>query len=291
MANDGGDGAALEPQKETFDDLKVASATHEVKNFAESLTNLVYLLQKNPKLDDDSRKYVQLIENELERMRYVLTQTLARYRQIANPNRVSLSKVLDAVLEFYDDKIAAKNVQVEKRYECNGMLNLDSEDLRQIFSNLVVNALRALRPSGRLVVHIFRPRNAESEGVRVVIADNGVGIPVEHHNRVFRQSFTTKARRGNGLGLWLTAKTIHEQGGTIRFRSSTTKGRSGTVFSVFLPITGHRGLAPSKSDSAGKGIPLPNSEGTSPYTRRLPLYPQARTALLLESCEPKTIGC
>lgn len=290
MAGDDGQEAVLDPQRQAFGGLQVASTTHEVKNFAESLTNLVYLLQKNPKLDDDSRKYVQLIENELERMRYVLTQTLARYRHIANPNRVSLPKVLDAVLEFYADKIAAKNAQVEKRYECNGMLNLDSEDLRQIFSNLVVNALRALRPNGRLVVHIFRPRNAEGEGVRVVVADNGVGIPAEHHNKVFRQSFTTKARTGNGFGLWLTANTIHEHGGAIRFRAVLRRGAAGRSFRYFSPYQIIGGLPRPRAVLQENGFRCPSQSTTSPYTRRRPLSHQARTALLLESCGPKTIG-
>jgi len=280
MAGDGEQEAALDPQRQAFGGLKVASATHEVKNFAESLTNLVYLLQKNPKLDDDSRKYVQLIEHELERMRYVLTQTLARYRHIANPNRVSVSKVLDAVLEFYADKIAAKNVQVEKRYECDRRLNVDSEDLRQIFSNLIVNALQALRPSGRLVLHILRSHDADGEGVRIVVADNGVGIPVEHHNKVFRQSFTTKGSKGSGLGLSLAAHTVHEHGGAIRFRSSTTKGRSGTTFLVFLPLSSYRGPAPSKSGSAGKRISLPKSEHNLPVYAQTPaLSPSENRAI------------
>lgn len=271
---------AAESKRHAVRGLKVASATHEVKNFAESLTSLVYLLQKNPKLDDDSRKYVQLIENELERMRYVITETLERYHHIANPNPVSLPKVLDTVLQFCGDKIVAKNVQVEKRYEYSGMLNLDFEDLRQIFSNLVVNAVQALRRSGRLVVHIFRSRNAEGEGVRVVVADNGVGIPAEHHNKVFRQSFTTKGSKGTGLGLSLTAKTIQERGGTIRFRSSTKKGRSGTTFLVFLPLSSYREPVPSKSGSAGKPIPLPKSEHNLPVYAQTPaLTPSENRAI------------
>lgn len=279
MVGDGKQKAAFDSKRHTFDGLKVASATHEVKNFAESLTSLVYLLQNNPKLDDDSRKYVQLIENELERMRYVITQTLARYHQIANPNPVSIPKVLDAVLQFYGDKIAAKNVQVEKRYEYSGMLNLDSEDLRQVFSNLVANALQALRPSGRLVVHTFRSCNAEGEGVRVVVADNGVGIPVEHHDKLFRQSFTTKASKGSGLGLWLTANTIQERGGSIRFRSSTKNGRSGTAFSVFLPLSNYREPFSSKSGSAGQPI-LPNLEHNLPiYTQTPVLSPSENRAI------------
>lgn len=268
--DDGADGAALELHKETSDGLKVASATHEVKNFAESLTNLVYLLRQNPKLDDDSRNYIKLIEGELERMRYVINHALARYRKIANPTRVTVSSVLDALLHFYQDKIAIKNIQVEKRYECEGVVNAVSEALRQVFSNLVVNAVQALRPNGRLIVHVVQSRDAQGEGVRVVVADNGVGIPAEHHKKVFRQSFTTKGSKGSGLGLSLTAHTIQEHGGTIRFRSSTTQGRCGTAFSVFLPSAGHREPAPRESGSAEERMPLTNSEHNLPVCAQTP---------------------
>lgn len=259
MADDGGDGAALELQKERPDGLKVASATHEVKNFAESLTNLVYLLRQNPKLDQDSRKYVQLIENELERMRYVINHALARYREIATPQRVAISSVLDALLHFFQDKIAAKHIHVEKRYECEGMVSAASEDLRQVFSNLLMNALQALRPRGKLIVHVVQSHDAQGEGVRVVVADNGVGIPAEHHNKVFRQPFTTKAGTG-GLGLSLAAHTIQEHGGSIRFRSNASQGRCGTVFSVFFPSLYHRESAQPKSGSAEERMPLINSK-------------------------------
>jgi signal transduction histidine kinase len=278
MTDDGVSDAALEPQNKMPSGLKTASATHEVKNFAESLTNLVYLLRQNPKLDQDSRKYIQLIESELQRMLFVINHALARYRNIANPTPAPVSSILDGLLQFYDDKIAAKSIQVEKRYECDGMVNAASDDLRQVFSNLVVNALQALRPNGKLILHVTESLNVQGEGVRVVVADNGVGIPAQHHSKVFRQSFTTKGRKGNGLGLSLTAQTVYNHGGAIRFRSSTTQGRCGTAFSVFLPSAGHREPAPPRSDAAGQAIPLINSEGN------LPAYAQTPALSPSENC-------
>jgi signal transduction histidine kinase len=280
MADDGGDGAALELQEKADKGLKAASATHEIKNFADSLNNLVYLLRKNPELDENSRKYVQLIETELERMRYVINHALARYRQIANPVPTAVSSILDALLQFYRDQITAKNIQVEKRYECDGMINAACDDLRQLFSNLVVNALQASRPGGRLILHVIASRNFQGqEGIRAVIADNGVGIPAEHHDKVLRQSFTTKGRQGSGLGLSLTARTVDECGGTIRFRSSTIEGRCGTAFSVFLPSAGRRKPAPPpEGDAAGQGMPLANSDG------KLPVYAQTPALSPSENC-------
>jgi len=112
------------------------------------------------------------------------------------------------------------------------------EGLQQIFSNLVVNALEAMQPHGNLTLHVCQAHTwggAQRTGIRVAIGDNGSGVLLQDRSRIFLRSFTTKGEKGPGLGLWMTANMIQEQGGTIRFRSSTKQGRSGTVFSVFLP--------------------------------------------------------
>lgn len=280
MAAEGAEGVAPEPQKDTSTtSLKAVSASHEVKNFAESLTNLVYLLQHNPNLDDDARKYVHLIEKELEHMRYVIDQTLARYREIADPGPVSVSSVLDTGLSLYSNKIVANAIQVEKRYEDDDLVKAEAEELREVFSNLVVNALQALQPGGKLFVRLYSIRiNAQTRGVRVVVADNGAGIPQEHQSKIFQQSFTTKGKRGNGLGLWMTEKIIHRHGGTIRFRSITEKGRSGTVFSVFLPSAGRQKSAPQNEHSAA--TPTPTAEGMLPaYAHTRLLSPRENRAI------------
>ena len=202
------------------------------------MTDLVYLLRQYPRLDEQPRNYVQQLDKELERMRHVLSQTLRAYRDRENPTLVSLSDVLDIILRFYDHKIAFKQIRVERRYECDGVVKSFSEDLRQVFSNLVVNALEAGRLGGKLTVHIYQSpdwRNDRGTGVRVVIADTGSGILPENTSKVFRQVFTTKGGKGTGLGLQVSDKIVQKQGGSIRFRSSTKPGRNGTVFSVFLP--------------------------------------------------------
>lgn len=231
--------AASEPQKRTPSGLKIASAAHELRNPVESVTNLLYLLQRNPSLNEEARNYLQLAEKELERMRHVISQTLADYRRPASPTLVSLSDMLDTILRFYSHKIAFKRIGIDKRYECEGMVKAHPEDLRQVFSNLVINALEALRLNGRLTIHIWQSRdwvNGERPGLRVVVADNGPGILPEHRDKIMSdESFTTKGDKGTGIGLWVAAEIVRKAGGSIRFRSSAKAGRSGTVFSVFLP--------------------------------------------------------
>jgi signal transduction histidine kinase len=72
-------------------------------------------------------------------------------------------------------------------------------------------------------------------GVRIVVADNGVGIPADIRQQIFEPFFTTKRDFGTGLGLWVTRQIIRRHGGYIRVRSATEGARRGTHFSVFLP--------------------------------------------------------
>src|SRR5205085_1464220 len=112
-------------------------------------------------------------------------------------------------------------------------------ELRQIFSNLVVNALEAVGEDGRVMIHAYRGRDWGGEGspgVRISIADNGPGIPPRSRVHLFEPFFTTKGERGTGLGLWVTLGMVQKHNGTIRVRTSTTRPRHGTVFSIFLPV-------------------------------------------------------
>ena len=112
-------------------------------------------------------------------------------------------------------------------------------ELRQVFLNLVTNAIEATPDRGKLNIHIFPSRHWQKEevqGVRVVIADNGHGISSEQRSKLFQPFFTTKGEEGTGLGLWVSQGIVRKHQGEIRLRSTTRFGRSGTCFSVFLPM-------------------------------------------------------
>jgi len=243
-----GQGAQVElkPEKQSW--RNIASAAHELKSPVEAMTYLVYLLRQNPHLDEQAHDYAQQLDTEMKRMGHVLQQILGVYREPASPTLVPLLDVLDTILHFYEHKIAFKRIQVERRYESEGVVKALSEVLRQVFSNLIVNALEALRLGGKLTLHIYQSpdwSDTRRAGVRVIVADNGSGVLPEHRGKLFRQPFTTKGGKGTGLGLQVTAKIVQKQGGSIRFRSSTRPGHSGTVFSVFLPA-----LIPSEAETA-----------------------------------------
>ncbi len=111
-------------------------------------------------------------------------------------------------------------------------------ELRQVFANLVGNAIEALRAGkGKITLrsHTAREWRTGRAGVRVIVADNGPGIPAPARSKIFEPFFTTKGESGTGLGLWVASDIVRKYDGTMRVRSSTQAGSSGTCFSVFLP--------------------------------------------------------
>lgn len=212
---------------------------HEINNPLDAVNNLVYLLLQDPKLDEHGHECVQLLQRELERIQQIVSNTLSFYRDSSSPVQVNLSQVLDSVLTLDARKIERKQLQVSKRSEANAPVMGFPGELRQVFLNLVSNAIEATPDRGKLNIHIFpskRWQKEEVRGVRVVIADNGHGISPEQRSKLFQPFFTTKGEQGTGLGLWVSQGIVRKHQGDIRLRSTTRFGRSGTCFSVFLPM-------------------------------------------------------
>jgi PAS domain S-box-containing protein len=216
----------------------VAAAAHELKNPMEAMINALYLLQHNPSLDDAALKCLAILREELDRMQVVVSHTLGLYRESAAPEVVKLSEVLDAVVDFYAHKIRHKQIGIHKRYDFSGVIKAVPGEIRQVFTNLVVNALEAVPFGGKVIIHTSAGQNwdeATCKGVRVIVADNGPGIRPEHRQSICEPFFTTKGNKGSGLGLWVSKGFVEKHGGSIRVRSSVQPGKSGTVFAVFLP--------------------------------------------------------
>lgn len=217
---------------------------HEINNPLSAVTNLLFLLQ-NSGLDQAHQHYADLAASELARVSRIARNTLSFYREAASPVPVRLSEVLDSVLELYQQQISAKSLRINKRYRGDCEVHQFPGELRQVFSNLIINAIDALPQDGELLLAI-RPRsgnNGALKGASVWVADRGVGIAKEHRERLFEPFFTTKGEKGTGLGLWITHGIVQKQGGHIRVRSSNMPGRSFTVFSVFV-----RSVSPANSN-------------------------------------------
>jgi signal transduction histidine kinase len=131
-----------------------------------------------------------------------------------------------------------KRITISRQYRLGRTIESYPGEIRQMFSTLLVNAMDAMAEGGAIVVradHRSEWKNPSIYGVRITVADNGVGIPPDALLHMFEPFFTTKGEYGTGLGLWVTQGIANRLGGSIRVRSKTTLGKSGTCFSFFLP--------------------------------------------------------
>jgi PAS domain S-box-containing protein len=215
-----------------------ATIAHELNNPLASVTNLLYILDTHPTLDEAAKSYVKMAQHEVSRLSHIVKQTLGFHRQAEEPVAVSLAELLDSVLDLHEAGRRSDRVRLFRRFEGDSVVLGYPAELRQVFTNLLINAVEASPDNGIVVVHVYPSRRwnaSEEKGTRVVIADSGVGIPAENRRHIFEPFFTTKGEKGSGLGLWVTAGIVEKHGGTLRLSSSSRPGRSGTTFSVFLP--------------------------------------------------------
>jgi signal transduction histidine kinase len=227
--------------------LLSAGIIHEVKNALQGIANALFLLDHEQGLRPKARTWIADARRELSRAIEVSHETLALVRE-ESVLPVRIHDVLENVLDAYAGKIRNKGVLVNRRYEFHETIQADPGAVRQVFANIILNALEsAPHKTGKLTIHTspFLKRNwatgrvtgNDVRGVRIVFADNGPGIPEQIREKVFEPLFSTKKGKGTGLGLWITQKLVRKQHGTVHLHSSSNgKHPSGTCFSVFFPL-------------------------------------------------------
>jgi len=215
-----------------------ASIAHEINNPLEAVTNLLYLLDGTP-LNLQQQEYLATARQELTRVSEIAKNTLTFNRQRDVIGQASISALLDSVLLLYHGRLAGSNTVVEHRYRNAAPFTCYPGELRQVFVNLIGNAFDATRGGGRILVReraATHPRTGQ-DGVRITVADNGDGMNAEVKAHLFEAFQSTKGLKGSGLGLWISKGIIEKHSGSIQFRSATKPGSSGTVFSIFIPLS------------------------------------------------------
>jgi PAS domain S-box-containing protein len=231
-----------------------ASVAHEINNPLEAVTNLLYLIRQEP-LSPASAQYADLAQQEVARVSEIAQQTLRFYRQSTLPAVTNIAELLDSVLTLHTGRVQTAHVRVERDYPPDLPLFCFAGELRQLFANLVTNALDAMTPEGgRLLVRARIARKGDTGGVRVTVADTGCGIPVEAVRHIFEPFFTTKDATGTGLGLWVSDQIIRKHQGKVWMRSRAIGDATGTVFSIFFPAHGVE-LAAGETEEAEQALP------------------------------------
>ncbi len=218
-----------------------ASIAHEINNPLEAVTNSLYLALHDDSLREDTRTYLKMAEQELSRVAHVTTQTLQFHRQSVAPSEADLGELMDSAYGLFAPRFLASSVTVEREYGREPRLYCRGDEIRQVFANLLSNALDATRKGGRVRIRIRRSHSWGPEachGLRVSVADTGHGIPDELRKKIFEPFISTKETTGTGLGLWVSDGIVRKHRGRISLRSRTAGEHRGTLFSLFFPFDG-----------------------------------------------------
>ncbi len=217
-----------------------ATMAHEINNPLEAVVNLLYLAANHPSLPEGPRQYLQTADEELTRVAHITRQTLGFYRDSATPQVTRISRIFEGLLLIYGSKIRNKHLHVDIAVPADMEVAVVRGELRQVLANLLQNSIEAVRPGGHIRIRVTkrRQRSNGEDVIQITMGDDGKGIPETSRSRIFEPFFTTKKDVGTGLGLWVCKGIVERHGGSMRVRSRTTEGSSGTVFSVFLPVSG-----------------------------------------------------
>jgi signal transduction histidine kinase len=235
--------ALLASEKLAVTGRLAATLAHEIHNPLDSVVNLLYLM-KNGTTPEENVEFLDLARSELDRVTQISRAMLGMYRESKMPIELDLKELVDSILLLLQRQITQAGVTLQKNLDDNIKISGYPAELRQVFTNLLTNAMDASTPGSLIEVSLRSTPSLDSRrshnnhpGVTVSVVDHGPGIPADTIKNLFQPFFTTKGEKGTGLGLWVSQGIVQRHGGDIRLDSRTGEVDHGTTVSVFLPET------------------------------------------------------
>jgi two-component system sensor histidine kinase PilS (NtrC family) len=230
-----------------------AAIAHEIRNPLASISGSVEMLKMLSNPGEDEARLMNIVIREIDRLNGLISGFL-EYTRSRRRSRVTVS-LYDVIREtaemFLLDRQLLGQVRLILDVEAckGGHILADVEGMRQVFWNLLRNAAQAMDGQGEIHVQVSAMRTAnlpdgrqglvravqegeEPQGYRILVSDDGPGIPPEVQERIFEPFFTTK-RDGTGLGLATTYRIIEDHDGSIQVQSAPGEG---TTFVIDLPL-------------------------------------------------------
>jgi PAS domain S-box-containing protein len=214
-----------------------ATISHEINNPLAAVTNLLYLIKENSN-EEMVKALGETAQQELARVSHIVTHTLRFNRQTNGASREKMSELLESSVAIYQARMRDAGIEIRRDYKDTELVLCFGSELRQVFANLIGNSFDASRSGSKMQLRTRdarHPRTGE-RGVRVTIADSGAGMDRDTLERIFEPFFTTKGDKGTGLGLWVSREILRKHLATICVRSHISSVRSGTTFSIWIPM-------------------------------------------------------
>jgi two-component system sensor histidine kinase HydH len=210
-----------------------AGVAHEIRNPLNSIRGFIQYFQKKLSLEEEDYRYTDLMLTEVDRLNRVISKLLA-YSKPREP-RLSIrspEEVIDHCLRVVEREAAERGVVLEHAQLSEDMplVLMDTDQITQVFLNILINAIEATPKGGRVSVGY---QVDERGRLHIVVEDSGDGIPREHLDKLFDPFFTTK-KKGTGLGLAIVKTIVEGHGGEIEVESEPETGTRFTVtFSIY----------------------------------------------------------
>jgi len=213
-----------------------ATIAHEIRNPLTSMKLNIQKVLQNDQLEETDRDHLSLSQEGISQIEKFIKELLNFTRvselQLA---RFSITQIIEESIKMMIDSLQQKQVILERKFEANlPQVFVDGDKLRQVFLNILRNAYEAVEEEGKISIALSLLKDGEKKKIRIIISDNGCGIPEEDWENIFEPFYTTKPA-GFGLGLSNARKIVELHKGSIRVAKK--RGR-GTSFEIFLPCEG-----------------------------------------------------
>jgi signal transduction histidine kinase len=172
--------------------------------------------------------------NQVLRVASISRNMLSLHRESRAPVSIKLSELVNGVVSLIEETIAKGKRTIRVEHGFDGQVEGFPAELRQVFTNVLKNAVEATSEGGRIRIFSVSTQEAGRDGVLIHIADNGIGISNEMKSKLFTPFATTKEDSGSGLGLWVSRAIVRKHEGDIRI-TSVESGYAGTT--VYLPTS------------------------------------------------------
>jgi two-component system NtrC family sensor kinase len=209
-----------------------ASIAHEINNPLQAIHNCLHLTLKKPLNEEKKTRYLGMAQEEVERLITIVQRMLEFYRSSRGGMApTDVHTIIENVLALSSKRLQHGKITVIKKLAPDlPAINAVSDQLKQVFLNIVINAIEAMPEGGELCIET--KLNDDGDGLSVVFTDTGVGLSEKDQENIFEPFFTTKAT-GTGLGLSVSYGIIERHGGRIGVQSELGEG---ATFTVHLPL-------------------------------------------------------
>jgi len=211
----------------------VAGIAHEINNPLTGILMFSSVVARSPTLDPSLSPDMEMIVSETQRCAKIVRGLLEFSREsIPEKKETSIDQMIDQTLDLVRQQPIFQNVEIVQEYEDKlPLIAVDPDQVRQVLMNIIVNAGQAMEDGGFLKIKagVTDDRNR----IFITLADTGCGIPEENLSKIFDPFYSTKERKGFGLGLSISYGIIQNHGGKIEVSSTLGEG---TIFRILLPL-------------------------------------------------------